>query len=142
MRKIIVVGGVTALVAGALALPASASFDHHFTVLEKQVSSERISRNTFRFKNRLVDPRNHRNRVGRDRGRCTFAHGKGRCRAKVHLDGEIGGFGDLFVRGDIGRHDRRLNVVGGTDDFDGVAGKMLLRQRGSRPDKLHFDLVH
>jgi hypothetical protein len=142
MRKLLVAGIVAALGAALLAIPASASFDHHFSVLAKTRSTQRVSQNEIRFRDKLLDPRNRSNRVGRDHGTCRFTHHRSKCRAVVHLDGEIGGFGDILVRGDIERHDNRLNVVGGTDDFDGVAGKMLLHSVSRRTDKLHFDLVH
>ena len=52
--------------------------------------------------------------------------------------GEIGGFGDIRVRGDLRRNANPLNVVGGSGAFDGVAGKVLLHSVGERTDKLHF----
>jgi hypothetical protein len=142
MRKLIVTGVIAALGSALLAVPASASFDHHFTVISKQVSGERISEHAFRFKDKLLQPGNRSNRVGRDKGKCREAANRNRirCHAVVHLNGEIGGFGDLLVAGNIGRGDKRLNVVGGTGDFNGVAGKLLLHTL-SRIDRLHFDLV-
>jgi hypothetical protein len=53
----------------------------------------------------------------------------------INLNGRVGGVGSLFVNGNIGRRDSRLNVVGGTGDFAGVAGKVIAR------NQLHFDLV-
>jgi hypothetical protein len=142
MRKFIAVGALAALGVAMLAVPASASFDHHFSVLSRTTSSHRDG-NVFRFKDRLLDPRNPRNRVGRDRGRCIIKpHAeKVRCRAVAHLNGEIGGFGDIRVSGDLGRHDERLNVTGGTDDFNAVGGKCLVHSLNRRTDRLHFDLV-
>jgi hypothetical protein len=35
----------------------------------------------------------------------------------------------------------RLNVVGGTQESNGVAGKVLVHRVKSKVDKLHFDLV-
>jgi len=142
MRKLILTGVIATLGIALLAVPASASFDHHFTVISKQVSGERISRHAFRFKDKLFQPGNRSNRVGRDKGKCGEASDpdKTRCHAVVHLNGEIGGFGDLRVSGNIGRGDKRLNVVGGTGDFNGVAGKLQLHTL-RRIDRLHFDLV-
>jgi hypothetical protein len=141
MRKLIVAGVLASLGVAVLAVPASASFDHHFSVIGKQVSGHG-TRHGFAFKDKLLDPRNRHNRVGRDRGECTERKTrKLRCHVLVHLNGEIGGFGDIRVAGNLGRGDQRLNVVGGTDDFNGVAGKMLLRPLSGNTDKLHFDLV-
>jgi hypothetical protein len=38
MRKFIVAGALAALATALLAAPASASFDHHFSVLAKQLA--------------------------------------------------------------------------------------------------------
>jgi hypothetical protein len=142
VRKFIVAATIAALGVGLLAVPASASFDHHFTVISKQVSGEPISSHAFRFKDKLFQPGNRSNRVGRDKGICREASNRNRirCHAVVHLNGEIGGFGDLLVAGNIGPGDKRMNVVGGTGDFNGVAGKLQLHTL-SRIDRLHFDLV-
>jgi hypothetical protein len=142
MRKFIVVGVIATLGATLLAVPASASFDHHFTVISKETSF-RDTPNGFRFKDKLFNPRNRSDRVGRDRGECEFRRRgrRVRCHAVIHLNGDIGGFGNIKVRGGFTRNDNRLEVVGGTDDFNGVAGKMLLHERGRKVDKLHFDLV-
>ena len=142
MRKFVLAGVIATLGVAMFAIPASASFDRHFSVIEKQVSGGPVGEHAFRFKNKLVQPHNRDNRVGSDQGICREApHRKLRCRAVVHLNGEIGGFGDIRVRGNIGRGDNRLNVVGGTGDFNGVAGKVLLHGLSPRADKLHFDLV-
>jgi hypothetical protein len=142
MRKFILATALAALCTALLAVPASASFDHHFSVIAKTVSTERLGQHAFGFKDKLLQPGNRSNRVGRDKGKCREAsHRKLRCHAVVHLNGEIGGFGDIRVAGNIGRGDNRVNVVGGTDDFNAVAGKMLIHSLSRRVDKLHFDLV-
>ena len=125
-----------------LAAPASASFDHHFSVIGKETSSHN-GPNGFRFKDKLLDPHNRSNKVGRDRGECELRHAvdKLKCHALVHLNGEIGGSGDIRVKGAIARHDNRVEVVSGTDDFNGVAGKMLIHELHGNVDKLHFDLI-
>jgi hypothetical protein len=142
MRKLIVVGVLAAVAIAVLAVPAFASFDRHFSVISKEVSFQRTQQG-FAFKDKLLDPRNRQDRVGRDRGRCRVREEarKIRCHAVVHLNGKIGGFGEIRLSGDIGRGDRRINVVGGTADFNGVAGKMLIRSVGRTADRLHFDLV-
>jgi hypothetical protein len=141
MRKYIVVGVLVALCTAMLALPAFASFDHHFSVIAKLTSSHRVGAHVFRFRDKLVDPQNRHDRVGRDRGRCKSEGSRLRCHSLIHLNGEIGGFGTILVRGDLERHDNRLNVVGGTHNFDGVAGKEIVHSLSERTQRLHFDLI-
>jgi hypothetical protein len=142
MRKFVLAGVIATLGVAMLAIPASASFDRHFSVIGKQVSGGPVGENAFRFKDKLLQPHNRSNRVGRARGICREASQRAiRCHAVLHLNGKIGGFGDIRVRGNVGRGDNRFNVVGGTGDFNGVAGKMLLHNLGRRADRLHFDLV-
>ncbi len=142
MRKFVLAGVIATLGVAMFAIPASASFDRHFSVIGKQVSGGPVGENAFRFKDKLLQPHNRGNRVGRDEGICRAASQRAiRCHAVVHLNGEIGGFGDLRVRGNLGRGDNRLNVVGGSGDFNGVGGKVLLHNVSRRADKLHFDLV-
>jgi hypothetical protein len=127
LRKFIGAVVVAALAAGLLALPATASFDPHFSVIAKQTSGHQVGHNKFRFQDKLLDPRDRSDKVGRDWGVCKFRHHAIKCRVLVHLNGEIGGFGNISAAGDIARHDRRVNVVGGTHDFNGVAGKVIVR---------------
>ena len=142
MRKFIGAGAIAALSLALLASTASASFDPHFSVIAKQTSGHQ-GQSSFRFKDRLFNPANLHDRVGRDWGRCKFRHHvrKIRCRALAHLNGDIGGFGDIRVRGTLGHHDNRLNVVGGTHDFRGVAGKVTVHTIHGNTDRLHFALV-
>jgi hypothetical protein len=142
MRKFMLIG-VLAVLGSALLASSAAAFDHHFTVLSKTTSGHR-SGNTFTFKDVLLNPNNRSDKVGRDHGRCKSkkSHRVVKCRAVAHLNGKIGGFGDIRVRGNFSRHDNRLNVVGGSGQFDGVAGKMKLHGTGNkRVDRLHFDLT-
>jgi hypothetical protein len=128
MRKLIAAAMLAALGLALLPISASASFDHRFTVFEKASFNPNPNETAFRFRGKLFDPRNRRDRVGRDRGHCTVRpHDALRCRGTFHLNGEIGGFGDIKYRGDLRRGDRRFNVVGGSGDFQGVAGKWLYR---------------
>ncbi len=144
MRRYVLAISV-ALVA-VLALPsaaAAAAFDHHFKVVSEQIAGEGND-NTFRFTDALLNPFNLSQRVGRDRGKCTFNREtrKARCKVVAHLDGTIGGYGNLLVKGNIGRDDNTLLVVNGTGDFNGVTGKVTLHHYpGRRFDKLHIDLV-
>ena len=140
MRKLIVVGVLAAVAIAVLAVPAFASFDRHFSVISKEVSERRIQ-NGFAFKDKLLDPRNRQ-----DRSAATVASaGSGEAR-KIRCHGRSPQWQDRRLRdirlsGDLGPGDRRVNVVGGTADFNGVAGKMLIRSLGRNTDKLHFDLV-
>lgn len=139
MRRIIKVGLGTAVAFAVLAAPASASFDRHFTVFSKGTSSEN-SKNAFSFTEELFADPGRDDHVGRDRGECRGSSRTSiQCRAVIHLNGEVGGLGEIKVNGNLGRHDNRLNVVGGSGDFNGVAGKLLLG--GNNGQELHFDLV-
>jgi hypothetical protein len=141
VRKFILAAALAALGAAVLASSAVA-FDHHFTVISKEKSGHQVG-NAFRFKDKLLDPDSRHDKVGRLHGLCRFKHpGKTKCHARVHLNGEIGGFGDIRVKGDLDGGPNHLVVLGGSDDFDGVAGKMI-DHNTKKPgvDRLHFDLV-
>jgi hypothetical protein len=78
---------------------------------------------------------------------------KVRCHALVDLNGEIGGLGIIRVRGDLDRGPDHLVVLGGSRQFDGIAGKLTIHNmdnvgidRGHitkkrKFDRFHFDLV-
>ena len=142
MRKFILAAALAALGTAVVASPAFA-FDHHFTVLSKEKSGHQVGQNKFRFEDKLLDPHNRHDKVGKARGLCRFKHpGKTKCHVRVHLNGEIGGFGDIKVKGDLDGGPNHLVVLGGSDDFDGVAGKVTdhnTKKHGL--DRLHFDLV-
>jgi hypothetical protein len=124
---------VGALVASGAALavfaaPAEArTFATHFEVFGKAISGHEIE-DGFAFREALYNPLNLSNRVGSAKARCVGGEGrKTRCAARIHLDGTIGGFGDLLIKGNIGRRDHTLNVVDGSGDFTGgVTGKVVL----------------
>jgi hypothetical protein len=131
MRRLLITGVVTAATFAAVVLPASASFDSHFAVISETVQSHNTE-DGFRFREHLFQIDNPSNRVGRDQGGCTErAHRKLKCKALFHLNGEVGGLGDLRINGNIGPGDDRLNVTGGTGDFAGVAGKLVLSERAT-----------
>ena len=139
MRRLLVTGIVTAATFAAVVLPASASFDSHFAVIAKTVEQHRTN-DGFRFREQLFQLDNPSNQVGRDQVRCAERpHRKFKCKAIIHLNGEIGGLGFLRVNGNIGPGDDRLNVTGGTGDFAGVGGKLVLL--GPRNTVLSFSLV-
>jgi hypothetical protein len=144
MRKVILAAVLAALGSAALALPASASFDHHFTVFENASFQVLPDRDAFRIKGGLFDPANHDDRVGSDHSLCKIRpHGVLRCRGIMHLNGEIGGSGDIKYRGNVRRDDSRLNVTGGSGDFNGVAGKWVFENLNKSGTKSlnEFDLV-
>jgi len=144
MRKYMLAAALAALAAlgaAVLASPAVA-FDHHFTVVKKPKSSHGVGNNAFVFKDKLVDPHNRHDKVGRDRGKCRSKHGKLKCHLRVRLNGEIGGIGYIRVKGDIDPGPDHLVVFGGTRQFDGVAGKLTIRDTKKEDvQKYHFDLV-
>jgi hypothetical protein len=127
---------VAAGLVGAVAAPASAVTEYHFSLFEKS-SNHPLTNKSFRFKGALFDPQNRDDRVGSDRGKCKSkrplehltARDALKCQGTFHLDGDIGGFGDIEYRGHIRFRppDLTLNVVGGSDDFDGATGKWEIR---------------
>jgi hypothetical protein len=136
MRKFILAAGLAALGSAALVVPASASFDSHFTVFENArfhlLSNERV----FTVRGGLYEPLDHNDRVGSDHGRCrVLSEFVLRCRGVIHLNGEIGGSGDIKYRGNLRKHEFRVNVTGGSGDFNGIAGKLVyeyLNEEGSK----------
>jgi hypothetical protein len=129
---VIGVAGMMALGVALLATPASAVTEYHFKLFEKQ-SFQGVPANPepgkgFRYKGKMFDPQNRDNRVGSDRGQCTIKpHGAVKCEGTTHLNGEIGGLGDIEYRGTARPNDQTFNVVGGSDDFDGATGKTGFR---------------
>jgi hypothetical protein len=102
-----------------------------------------VGQNVFRFKNKLLDPHNRHNKVGRTRVKCRLnpQKRKVKCHAVVHLNGEIGGLGNIRVRGDLDPGPDHLVVLGGSRQFDGVAGKVTGRSINRRIGTQHFDLI-
>lgn len=137
MRRFVPAALVSVIALAAFAVPASASIDHHFDVHSISTSSHN-SKSGFRFSDVLVAPYDRSVRVGRDRGKCSFnqQHRKIHCTVVVNLNGTIGGRGAIKVRGDLERHDNKLYVSGGTHQFNGVGGKVLVHG-----NNVHFDLV-
>jgi hypothetical protein len=133
MRRIGLAAVAAVLALAVFAVPASARIDHHFSVDTKEVSFHGDG-DSFRLHEALYAPGTDV-QVGNDRVRCHEVGRKFKCRAVINLNGRLGGAGSLFVNGNIGRGDSRLNIVGGTGDFAGAAGKVIATNR------LHFDLV-
>jgi hypothetical protein len=132
-----------AIVSAMLAIPALASFDHHFSVSLGLRSYREIAPNQDRtkFTVRLVGPQHRHVRAGRLWGVCRAPNRAVRCRFYAHLNGRVGGSGNLTARGRISEGGRtRLRVVIGSDDFDGVTGKLLITNPSAGRTHLHFDL--
>jgi hypothetical protein len=137
--------GVAALALVAFAMPANAgaSFTTHFSVISEDVRFHDIP-NGFAGRTVLLNPANLDNRVGHSKIRCVFVerNRKARCRLLLHLDGTIGGFGNLLVKGNFGRGDRTMNVVDGDGDFSGrIAGKVFVHTPSQPTNQLDFALT-
>jgi hypothetical protein len=151
MMRRIRIAAATVMVAaglvGAVAAPASAQTEYHFQLFEKQ-SFQGFTTDpgeVFRYKGGMFDPQNRDNRVGRDRGKCKITGSRRdptdsvRCEGTLHLNGEIGGLGDIEYRGTWRRDDDTFNVVGGSGDFAGATGETEFRNlRRGRPDWERF----
>jgi hypothetical protein len=147
MRKFILTATLAALGVALLASPASAVTEYHFKVFEKQ-SFQSVPANPepgtgFRYKGKMFDPENRDNRVGSDRGYCKFRPHGVFCQGTTHLDGEIGGLGDIKYRGIARPGDQTFNVVGGSDDFAGATGEVGFRDlnRSGTKTMTKWDLV-
>ena len=146
MRRFIpalLVAVIAAMGLAATSSGGSRSFDPHFTVLAKAVEGKETNRG-FKTVFKLFNKFDASDKVGNLTGFCTFERGddKVRCKGDAHLNGEVGGEGDLVVKGNFRRGDDSLLVKNGTGDFNGVVGKMLSRPYpGNRWEKFHFDLV-
>jgi hypothetical protein len=137
--------GIVAVAAGAVAivLPGNAmAFDHHFSVISKDTGGHGTS-NGFSFRFDLLSTHDDRDWVGHGHGECRADRGrKARCKVIVHLDGTVGGRGDLLVKGNFGRGDHTLNVVDGNGNFGGgIAGKVHVDSISNRLDLLSFALT-
>jgi hypothetical protein len=140
MRRFVPALLVGMIAAMALATTTSgASFDRHFAVVAKDTAFKETEEG-FRLRFKMLEEHDRSDKVGRARARCRTGR-KVRCRALLHFNGEVGGRGDLIVKGNLGRGDNNLLVVNGTGDFDGVAGKMIIHSGPRNKDKWHFDLV-
>jgi hypothetical protein len=144
-----VTGTLAALGVALLASPASAVTEYRFKLFEMQ-SFQGVPANPepgkgFRYKGKMFDPQNRDNRVGSDRGKCKFKglHGAVKCHGTAHLNGEIGGLGDIEYRGTATQRDQTFNVVGGSGDFDGATGETGFRNLNRDGTKImtKWDLV-
>jgi hypothetical protein len=137
MRRLTLVAIAAVAAIAMLVIPASARIDHHFSVdIQGSATVVRGDRDTFHLRAPLVATFNHFNQVGRLQVHCNTTGRKIRCAGIVHLNGDVGGEGFIYVRGNLSNNDNRLSVTGGTDDFDGAAGKIV-----GPKNRLHFHLV-
>ena len=142
-KRFAILIGVAALGA-AVAASSALAFDRHFTVLAKQKSFHEVGQNAFVLKDKLRDPNNRSSKVGRDRFKCREKHrNKVKCHGLIRLNGRIGGKGHIRVKGDLQPGDNHFVVMGGTRQFNGVAGKLTILP-STKPGisrRYHFDLV-
>ena len=127
-----VAGTLAALGVALLASPASAVSEYQFKVFEKQkflgVPDNPGPGDRFRYKGKMFDPQDRDNQVGSDRGKCRLKRRGVRCEGTTHLNGEIGGSGDIEYRGTATGRNLGFNVVGGTEDFEGATGEVGFRE--------------
>jgi hypothetical protein len=140
MKKLALALSSAVLLAAALAVPASASFDPHFRLVSKTVNSRGLGDG---FNEKLLDPHRLQDKVGYDRGVCKEDPPVAfRCKVTFHLSGEIGGHGDISVAGKIFNGQPDLEVVGGTGAFAGASGTVTVEgsELGRKYGLLTFDL--
>ena len=135
-------GSFAVVIAIALSASAGASFERQFSVVSRDLRSHEIT-NGFVGHTELVDPGDFGARVGKGKVRCRFNERsrKARCKILLHLDGTIGGFGDLLLKGNIGRGDRTVSVVDGSGDFEGALGHAFIHHPSEPDNLIDFDLV-
>jgi hypothetical protein len=135
MRKLLLLAALAALGTMLIAVPASASFDSHFTVRGHHFKLRQVGKHRIEFKVKL----RHRGvRAGNAHGRChDLSKTEAKCHIHYHLNGSVGGEGVIKAVGRFGKGRERFDVVGGTGDFNGVAGKVIL----SHENKSRFHLV-
>ena len=128
-RRLTLSAAISAFAAAALAVPAQASLDPHFKVVTKTVHFTDLGHGKVKFYEKVIDPKRPQNKVGYDHGRCgpdgpvAF-----KCKVIFHLDGEIGGHGDLTAKGRVFQGQPTLEVIDGTHDFEGAEGTLTLAQ--------------
>ena len=135
MRRFMLAAALATLGTAVVAAPAFA-FDHHFNVVARDGTIKRVAPHVFQNKERLFDPSNRHDKVGSLRGPCREKSGHFNCHFVVHLNGEIGGLGNLKLKGDLDPGSDRLAVVGGSGQFHDVTGEFA-----DYGGKYHFDLV-
>jgi hypothetical protein len=152
MRRFALAALAGMIAAMSLATTTSgATFDPHFTVIAKIVSvsfDERDGADVLHLRFQLRDELDLSDKVGHATGKCRVhlpGTRKSRCRAETHLNGEVGGRGDLVNRGNEhgGTGDSTFNIVDGSGDFGGgIAGKLVVHPYpGDNKAKWEFDLV-
>jgi hypothetical protein len=137
MRKLLLLGALAALGTALIATSASANFEvAHFTLRGHDFKLHQISKHRISYREKL---RKHGARVGTKRGRCRqLSKHESKCHVNYFLNGKVGGRGHIHA---VGRytngHGDRFNVTGGTAQFNGVGGKIIL----SDDSKEQFHLV-
>ena len=130
------------VLSAAAASTASAPTEHHFRLFEKQSFQGPTGKvgDVFRYKGKMFDPQDRDNRVGSDRGECEILRvdRAAKCEGTTHLNGEIGGLGDIEYRGTWRPGVDTFKVVGGSDDFAGATGETGFRNLVSGPAAERF----
>src|SRR4051812_48042492 len=128
MRKPLLVLSSAAVLTASLVVPASASFDPHFKVITKAKHGHELRNGRFFFYEKVIDPHRPQNKIGYDHGVCKPAGPVATfCKATFHLDGEVGGHGDIRVAGKVFQSQPTLEVTGGTGAFEGVTGEVTIK---------------
>jgi hypothetical protein len=123
----------------ALAAPAGAEPEHHFTVADLDANLHQTSLG-FRISGDVIDPRRG-GKAGHERVRCYLSGpNEATCLGVVHLNGRVGGAGLIRFTGDIGSDDRRLHIKGGTRDFETARGKVTMRGLNTPKTRFRFYL--
>jgi hypothetical protein len=135
----------TAAWASARQSSAKPRTETEFTVFDKTIAARNTANGGVVFRDILAEANDHSELVGHLRGVGTpCGHGCFRLKVRVHIFGA----GDLEVRGKFlesatHRQNQRLIIIGGSGEFNGAAGKVIVhslpRPRGS--SLLKFDFV-
>jgi hypothetical protein len=128
--------------ASARVASAKPRAETRFTLLEVTTSQRRVGHG-FVSRAKLFIPGTH-DLVGHDivAGQPCQSRRCIKIRALAHINGE----GDLKIRGRVrrgasSRANRRFLIIGGTGEFNGAAGKVIVASLNTRRTLLHFDFV-
>lgn len=145
MRRVFLLVSLTVVAIVALAALASAKNANttttKFSVIDVQQSSRAIH-NGFVTRGDLVQPGDRDDVLGHDvvkfkPRQSADRHNRYEIKAVAHLRDR----GSLKVQGGVGPGDNKIPIVGGTDDFNGAAGKLLTHNLGKNTTRLTFVFV-
>lgn len=133
MRRVIIVGVITALALAAMATVAAARTESRFSLIETVKSSHKINNNTFITHGVLSEATDPDDVVGTDSVKFSRA-GHGTIHARAHVFG-----GTLKAQGNVAAN--RIIIVGGSGRWNGAAGKINFRSLNHRQTLLRFAIV-